>query len=72
MRPYSAAVINDAKAFSMVFGEEADFTNVRGMGAHGRTNRIHESGGATSSPAERVIEFRYDEEWRKMGDCSDA
>ncbi|HVF86149.1 MAG TPA: SgcJ/EcaC family oxidoreductase [Pyrinomonadaceae bacterium] len=27
---------HDAKAFSMVFAEEADFTNVRGMSAHGR------------------------------------
>jgi len=29
---------HDAKAFSMVFAEDADFTNIRGMGAHGRTN----------------------------------
>jgi uncharacterized protein (TIGR02246 family) len=28
---------NDAKAFSMVFAEDADFSNVRGMSAHGRT-----------------------------------
>jgi uncharacterized protein (TIGR02246 family) len=28
---------HDAKAFSMVFAEDADFTNVRGMSAHGRT-----------------------------------
>jgi len=28
---------HDAEAFSMVFVEDADFTNVRGMGAHGRT-----------------------------------
>ena len=28
---------HDAKAFSMVFAEDADFTNVRGMNAHGRT-----------------------------------
>jgi uncharacterized protein (TIGR02246 family) len=28
---------HDAKAFSMVFTEDADFTNVRGMSAHGRT-----------------------------------
>src|SRR6202045_3416665 len=28
---------HDAKAFSMVFAEDADFTNVRGMVAHGRT-----------------------------------
>lgn len=28
---------HDAKAFSMVFAEDADFTNVRGTGAHGRT-----------------------------------
>src|SRR6202022_5009609 len=27
---------HDAKAFSMVFAEDADLTNVRGMGAHGR------------------------------------
>ena len=27
---------HDAKAFSMVFAEDADFTNVRGMRAHGR------------------------------------
>ena len=27
---------HDAKAFSMVFAEDADFTNVRGMSAHGR------------------------------------
>ena len=27
---------HDAKAFSLVFAEDADFTNVRGMGAHGR------------------------------------
>ena len=28
---------HDAKAFSMVFAEDADFTNVRGVSAHGRT-----------------------------------
>ena len=28
---------HDAKAFSMVFAEDADFTNVVGMSAHGRT-----------------------------------
>jgi len=28
---------HDAEAFSMVFAADADFTNVRGMGAHGRT-----------------------------------
>ena len=28
---------HDAKAFSMVFAEDADFTNVRGMSTHGRT-----------------------------------
>lgn len=28
---------HDAYAFSMAFAEDADFTNVRGMGAHGRT-----------------------------------
>lgn len=28
---------HDAKAFSMVFAEDADFTSVRGMSAHGRT-----------------------------------
>jgi len=28
---------HDAKGFSMVFAEDADFTNVRGMSAHGRT-----------------------------------
>ena len=27
---------HDAKAFSMVFAEDADFTNVRGTSAHGR------------------------------------
>jgi len=27
---------HDAKAFSMVFAEDADFTNVRGASAHGR------------------------------------
>jgi len=27
---------HDAKSFSMVFAEDADFTNVRGMSAHGR------------------------------------
>ena len=27
---------HDAKAFSMVFAEDADFTNVRGLSAHGR------------------------------------
>lgn len=27
---------HDARAFSMVFTEDADFTNVRGMSAHGR------------------------------------
>ncbi|SRR6266536_3523311 len=29
---------HDAKAFSMVFAEDADFTNVRGLSAHGRAN----------------------------------
>lgn len=28
---------HDAKAFSMVFAEHADFTNVRGTSVHGRT-----------------------------------
>lgn len=28
---------HDANAFSVVFAEDADFTNVRGMSAHGRT-----------------------------------
>jgi uncharacterized protein (TIGR02246 family) len=28
---------HDAEAFAMVFAEDADFTNVRGVGAHGRT-----------------------------------
>ena len=28
---------DDAKAFSLVFAEDADFTNVRGVSAHGRT-----------------------------------
>jgi len=28
---------HDVKAFSMAFAEDADFTNVRGMSAHGRT-----------------------------------
>jgi uncharacterized protein (TIGR02246 family) len=30
--------LHDPNAFSMVFAEDADFTNVRGMSAHGRTN----------------------------------
>jgi uncharacterized protein (TIGR02246 family) len=30
--------LHDANAFSMVFAEDADFTNIRGMNAHGRTN----------------------------------
>lgn len=36
---------HDAKAFSMVFSEDADFTNVRGMSAHGRTDveKVHAS-----------------------------
>jgi uncharacterized protein (TIGR02246 family) len=34
----SAWNIHDAKAFSMTFADDADFTNVRGMGAHGRHN----------------------------------
>jgi YCII-related domain/SnoaL-like domain len=29
---------HDAKAFSMLFAEDADFTNVRGMSAHGRAD----------------------------------
>ncbi len=29
---------HDAKAFSMVFAEDADFTNVRGVSAHGRAD----------------------------------
>jgi len=34
---------HDAKAFSMAFAEDADFTNVVGMSAHGRTEieRFH-------------------------------
>lgn len=34
---------HDAKAFSMVFAEDADFTNVRGVGASGRVEieRFH-------------------------------
>lgn len=30
--------MHDAKAFSLVFAEDADFTNVRGISAHGRTD----------------------------------
>ncbi len=30
---------HDTKAFSMVFVEDADFNNVRGASAHGRTSR---------------------------------
>jgi uncharacterized protein (TIGR02246 family) len=35
---------HDAKAFSLSFSEDADFTNVRGMSAHGRTDieKFHE------------------------------
>ena len=29
---------HDAKAFAAVFSEDADFTNVRGVGASGRAN----------------------------------
>jgi uncharacterized protein (TIGR02246 family) len=34
---------HDAKAFSMLFAEDADFTNVRGMSAHGRmeVEKVH-------------------------------
>ncbi len=34
---------HDAKAFSMAFAEDADFTNVRGMSVHGRTEveKVH-------------------------------
>ena len=34
---------HDAEAFSMAFAEDADFTNVRGMSAHGRSDvaRFH-------------------------------
>src|ERR1700730_12663835 len=41
---------HDAKAFSMVFAEDADFTNVRGMGAHGRTEveKMHAAWFATN------------------------
>jgi uncharacterized protein (TIGR02246 family) len=41
--------IHDAHAFSMVFSEDADFTNVRGMGAHGRAEveKFHEKPFAT-------------------------
>jgi uncharacterized protein (TIGR02246 family) len=36
--------MHDAKAFSMLFSEDADFTNVRGMSAHGRSEieKFHE------------------------------
>ena len=36
--------IHDPHAFSMVFSEDADFTNVRGMDAHGRAGveKFHE------------------------------
>ncbi len=30
--------LHDPNAFSMVFAEDADFTNIRGMSAHGRIN----------------------------------
>ncbi len=35
--------LHNAKAFSMVFAEDADFTNVRGMSVHGRTEveKVH-------------------------------
>src|ERR1700677_1158418 len=34
----SAWNVHDPKAFSMVFAEDADFTNIKGLGAHGRLN----------------------------------
>jgi uncharacterized protein (TIGR02246 family) len=38
LRDFEAAWFkHDAKAFSMIFAEDADFTNVRGMSAQGRT-----------------------------------
>ena len=41
---------HDAKAFSMAFAEDADFTNVVGMSAHGRTEieKFHASMFATN------------------------
>jgi uncharacterized protein (TIGR02246 family) len=44
---------HDAKAFSMVFAEDADFTNVRGMSAHGRTEveKLHAPRFATNFKA---------------------
>ena len=37
--------VHDAKAFSMGFSEDADFTNVVGMSAHGRSEieKFHEN-----------------------------
>jgi uncharacterized protein (TIGR02246 family) len=41
--------MHNAKEFSMLFSEDADFTNVRGMSAHGRTDieKFHEKPFAT-------------------------
>jgi uncharacterized protein (TIGR02246 family) len=41
--------LHDAHAFSMAFAEDADFTNVRGMGAHSRAGveKFHEQPFAT-------------------------
>jgi len=41
---------HDANAFSMVFAEDADFTNVAGVSAHGRTEveKFHEPRFATT------------------------
>lgn len=53
---------HDARAFSMVFAEDADFTNVRGMSAHGRAaiEAFHAPHFATRfrDSHQRITEFR--------------
>jgi uncharacterized protein (TIGR02246 family) len=53
---------HDAKAFSMLFAEDADFTNVRGMSAHGRmeVEKVHAPRFATNFKAsnQKITEIK--------------
>jgi uncharacterized protein (TIGR02246 family) len=53
---------HDAEAFSMVFADDADFTNVRGMSAHGRTEiaKFHAPTFATTfkDSHQRIVDTR--------------
>jgi hypothetical protein len=62
---------HDAKAFSMLFAEDADFTNVRGMSAHGRTEveKMHAPRFATNFKDSHQTRLLVNPARDRLGSC---